>query len=164
MTGKTHAICGTAVMALITVKFPESLVLFEQDYTPAIGLATAAIGSYMPDIDMVQSKLGSKHKIIASLLTHRGITHTLFIPAILVLLMYYASLNGLPVIPELILGLNIGWVAHILADMFNKKGVPLLWPVYLGKIHIASLVTGTWHEAPFILIWMGGIVACWTLL
>lgn len=164
MRGKTHVICGTAVMAYMTMTNLQSMTILDQQYIPAIGLATVMAGSYMPDIDIQQSSMGQKYKFISRFLTHRGITHTLLIPTILLIAMYYTNQMCIPVLPSLILGFNVGWLTHIVADLFNRKGVPILWPLYGKKIHIATFKTGTWHEYMFMALCIGGLIACWIYL
>ena len=151
MTGKVHAILGTttAIGVAICVK---DFTLLNGVISPWIGVLGSTAGSYFPDIDISQSKMGQKHKWISKHLTHRGITHTLLGPVILTVLM--VVLGFLPVLPSLIFGFVIGWLAHIFADMFNLKGVPLLWPFVKTKIHVASIKTANKvHQIIFIILW-----------
>lgn len=162
MTGKTHALCGTATMLAITVLGSPSLTLFDQSFIPAVGLITVAAGSYAPDIDIQQSKLGHTFRFISKHLKHRGFTHTLAVPVFLAFLMYWTSTLGIPLLPELVGGFEVGYLCHIIADMCNKKGVPLLWPLSSSHIHVASVLTGSWQEKVFLLVWIGGNIA-WVL-
>lgn len=151
MTGKVHCIVGVSTAVALTICHPE-FSLFGATIYPAIGVVAAAGGSYLPDIDIEQSKLGSKHKWLSKHLTHRGITHTLLVPAILVLLQWLTA--PIPVLPSLVLGFNVGYICHIIADLFNKKGVPLLWPLVKEKIHIACVKTAsTAQQVLFIIFW-----------
>lgn len=160
MTGKTHAICGTITMVAVTAIYFSGFQLDGYTYLPAVGLLSVAAGSYMPDIDLHRSKMGQQHKFISKHLTHRGITHTLLFPAIIHLIMLMVAAAGIPVLPELIFGFNVGWVVHIAADLCNRKGVPLLWPVYKKRIHIATFLTSSWQEYVFIFLWLGVNIAC----
>lgn len=126
---------------------------------PFISILAAPMGSYMPDIDLHRSKMGSRHKWISKMLTHRGITHTLLVPAILLLLQYWLMSIPIVLLPDLIFGFNVGWVVHIAADMFNKKGVPIFWPLTKGHVHIASVLTSSWQETVFIPFWILANVA-----
>ena len=121
MTGKTHAICGTIAMIGVTIATKNSLQIDGGNYIPAVGLLTVVTGSYLPDIDLPQSKMGHRFRVISTHLKHRGITHTLLFPALLALLMLWVQKTGIIVLPDLIFGLNVGWSAHIVADLFNKK-------------------------------------------
>lgn len=160
MTGNTHAICGSITMFAIALTKFSGIEAGGYTYLPAFGMLTVVAGSYLPDIDIPRSKLGRRFKFISKFLTHRGITHTLLIPCLLYLLMSYIATMGILILPELILGLNVGWVCHIVADLFNKKGVPILWPICRQKLHVASFLTSSWHEYVFIVLWLGVNVLC----
>jgi inner membrane protein len=156
VTGKTHTICGVAAMGLIVLLNPQNLTLGGRELIPAAGLVTAGLGSLLPDIDIPNSKIGSKVKWLSKHLKHRGITHTLLIPVLTVFAMFTLTV---PVVPSLLFGLAVGWTAHIAADMFNSKGVPLLWPVVRGRLSIASFKTRSWHEAVFVILWFSALIA-----
>lgn len=158
MTGKTHAVCGTATMLLMTVLNPTGMILGGHNFLPIVGMISVAPGSYAPDIDIPQSRLGRKFKFISKHLTHRGFTHTLVVPIFLAVCMFYIAGLNIPIIPDLILGFEVGYVMHIVADAFNKKGVPLLWPLTSKHFHIASVLTGSWQESVFLILWIGGHV------
>lgn len=160
MTGRTHAICGTATMLAITAAKLHGIDIGGHTYLPAVGLLTVGYGSYLPDIDLHRSKMGSQHKFISKHLKHRGITHTMLIPVLLLLAMLLTASANIPVLPDLILGLNVGWVVHIIADMFNQKGVPIFWPFYQHRVHVASILTSTGQEYIFIAFWIGVNVGC----
>lgn len=160
MTGKTHALCGTVTMLAITAVNLSGFQLDGHTYLPAIGLLSVAAGSYMPDIDIHRSRLGQQHKFISKHLTHRGITHTLLFPLVLTVVMLMTAAAKIPVLPDLIFGYTVGWVAHIAADLCNRKGVPLFWPFYKKRVHIATFLTGSWQEGAFIFLWIGVHIAC----
>ena len=148
MTGKTHAACGAATMLALTVLHRSGLPIGAETYTPAIGLLTVVVGSYAPDVDLKNSTLGQKLRMISHL------THALLFPVLLTLLMMGLKAQGMAVVPELLLGFNVGWVAHIIADAFNQKGVPILWPIVRKKLHVASVRIGTWQESAFLWAWL----------
>lgn len=151
MTGKVHTICGVSAAVAAAICYP-SLGILSATVYPAIGIVAAIPGSLLPDIDIERSKLGSKHKWLSKHLTHRGITHTLLVPLIIAGLFFL--LQAVPVVPSLIFGFEIGYLAHIFADMFNKKGVPLLWPLTKAKLHVACVKTAsTPQQVVFIILW-----------
>ena len=154
MTGKTHAACGAATMLALTVLHRSGLPIGAETYTPAIGLLTVVVGSYAPDVDLKNSTLGQKLRMISHLFRHRGLTHTLLFPVLLTLLMMGLKAQGMAVVPELLLGFNVGWVTHIIADAFNHQGVPILWPIVRKKLHVASVHIGTWQESAFLWAWL----------
>ncbi len=157
MTGKTHAICGTCACACIAVANASGIEFGSYTLIPWVSLLAAPAGSYMPDIDLHRSKMGNKHKILTKLFTHRGFTHTLAIPLLLAFLQYLCMSAPIVLLPELLFGYNVGWCMHIVADMFNKKGVPILWPLTKQHFHVASVLTSSWQETVFIPVW---ILAC----
>jgi len=160
MTGKTHAICGLITMAAITVAHAHGFDFEGHQYLPAIGLISAAPGSYMPDIDLPTSKYGRKVKPLSKHLKHRGITHTLLFPALILFAMLTVASAGVPFLPDLIFGFMVGYDMHLVADMFNKKGIPLFWPLTNKHIHVASFLTSSWQEGVFIILWLGVNVGC----
>lgn len=150
MQGKVHVAIGVASVACLCVKYPGGFELFDVNILPAVSLFTAAAGSYAPDIDMQTTHAGRKHKIASKVVSkvgggHRGITHTLLFPAIIAYLMYFtkgylAEYNNLAsILLSLLFGFEAGWCMHIFADMFNGKGVPLLWPIVRNKISLMDL-------------------------
>ena len=100
MTGKTHAACGAATMLALTVLHRSGLPIGAETYTPAIGLLTVVVGSYAPDVDLKNSTLGQKLRMISHLFRHRGLTHTLLFPVLLTLLMMGLKAQGMAVVPE----------------------------------------------------------------
>ena len=160
MTGKVHTILGVSAAVAITVCHPELYILDATVY-PAIGVVAAIPGSLLPDIDIAQSKAGQKVPWLSKMLTHRGITHTLLVPLIIAGL-FVLSMH-IPVLPSLLFGLEVGYVAHIFADMFNSKGVPILWPLSKDKIHFANVKTASaGQQLVFIIIWEV-LLALWIL-
>jgi inner membrane protein len=88
----------------------------------------------LPDIDSTESFLGSRIPVLPSAVRmtvgHRGPLHSL--AAAITLYLSFSWLHlwifaGLP--PELPLWILAGYVSHLLLDMFNPAGVPLLWPL-----------------------------------
>ena len=160
MTGKVHTILGVSTAIATAVCLPEVYILGATVY-PAIGIIAAIPGSLLPDIDIKQSKAGQKVPWLSKMLTHRGITHTLLVPAIIAGI-FFLCVN-FPVVPSLLFGLEIGYLAHIVADMFNSKGVPVLWPIMPSKIHFASIKTSSaGQQTVFIIIWEV-LLALWIL-
>lgn len=46
-------------------------------------------------------------------------------------------------------GFLIGWFSHLVADSFNKKGVPWFYPFSKKHYHIAKVLTGSYQETNF---------------
>lgn len=69
---------------------------------------------------------------------HRGIMHTLIVPA----LMFYAiGLSDAPVYKYSVMGLTIGYVSHLFADMLTVEGCPILFPISRANIPIMRFKT-----------------------
>lgn len=101
MRGMTHLAVGAAVVAV----------------SGDLSLGTAAgimLGSILPDIDSPDSLVGRNVPIIPLLLPHRTITHTIWVTLALWLVCKPVA---------------VGCALHIILDMFNPSGVPLLWPI-----------------------------------
>lgn len=149
MQGKVHVLIGAGALALLCVKYPTGFEFAGARVVPAVGMVTAAFGSYLPDIDQHRSHMGQKHKVASKVVSkvgggHRGFTHTLVIPAILAALIWYIGNNlTQPLLSSalmsLLFGAEFGYTMHIFADMFNGKGCPILWPLVKGKIPLMDL-------------------------
>ena len=161
MTGKTHVMVGTAGLLALSIKMGTSIDLSGININPYIGMVTVGVGSTLPDIDIQQSHMGHKYKFISKHLTHRGITHTLLIPALLTIIMWDFSFSV--VLSSLVFGLLFGWVAHIAADMLNRKGVPVLWPLLSQKMHVMCIKTGKLSETIFCGVYLLAI-GLWILM
>ena len=69
---------------------------------------------------------------------HRGIMHTLLMPA---LLLYSIGLTKSPVYMYTMIGLSVGYISHLFADMLTVDGCPLLFPISRSNINIARFKT-----------------------
>ncbi|WP_161629785.1 metal-dependent hydrolase [Desulfogranum japonicum] len=160
MKGETHFIIGMAVTTtLVTANvIVPSIFLF----------ASAAAGSYLPDIDhgngkinvslgltkvsylalailVLYYKVNSETIIIALVLLavgfshHRGITHSF-----LALVSLFCITDNLP--GSIQAGLVVGYATHLLSDFCTDQGIELLYP--WGKNFRAPLTitTGKWGE------------------
>ena len=113
---------------------------------PVISLTSGSIGALLPDIDAPNTSLGHKHPFVSKIFKHRGFTHTGIVAAsftALFLLMDIGKVNIATILAHsLMFGFVVGYWSHIIADMFNYKGVPLLWPIIPNRIHLMGVVTG----------------------
>lgn len=71
---------------------------------------------------------------------HRGIMHTLFVPAVLI----WVSIK-IPneVLSGLIVGLMLGYVSHLIADCLTVDGCPLAWPLSQECASFLKISTNT---------------------
>lgn len=158
MTYKTH-ITGGFLLTLTTVPLLTNLNI-KPDGLGEVALlfSCAIIGSILPDIDHPNSKINKYNPLssfICAIVKHRTFTHSL-------LWMVVVSLIGLllKVNTWAILGLNIGILSHLILDMLNPTGVPLLYP-YKKKFHVCSISTssaGEWGVLGLMIIAVGYII------
>lgn len=90
------------------------------------GLAAAAFGSLLPDIDHPNSWAGRKMRPVSVPLSlivgHRGVTHSLLAVAAALAILVSMGFGWVaaPVV--------VGYLSHLGADALTPSGVPLLWP------------------------------------
>lgn len=116
-----------------------AIVAKRSELTPILGAAdwwhlipATLITSLFPDIDHPKSLLGQRLRWIAvpiaRIFGHRGFTHSLIAIVIGVILLSW-QLNGTYWLPaDVLQGMILGYLSHIVADMLTPAGVPLLWP------------------------------------
>lgn len=165
MQGKIHVLIGAGSLALFCVKCPAGFEFAGSRVIPAIGMVTAAFGSYLPDIDQQRTHMGMKHKLTSKAVSkvgggHRGFTHTLVIPVLLALTIWYVGTNLTnsllsSIVMSLLFGVEFGYTMHIVADLFNGKGCPLFWPLIQGKVHIMDLPSKGFVPYLFAVIFLG---------
>lgn len=86
-------------------------------------------GSLFPDIDNASSKIGNRIKpasiLIQLFFGHRTVFHAplLYVTALFVITARY------PQHQTLAAGFLIGVLSHLILDMMNPAGIPLLWPM-----------------------------------
>ena len=121
----------------------------------SVVLAGIAIGSYIAGYQLI-----SDMRVILFLLTgilmvaigknmlensetykwackHRGLMHTLVVPGIMI-----ASLSVLESFLYWgMIGLAVGYISHLFADMCTKQGIPVLWPLTEENIHLTNVTT-----------------------
>ncbi|MFP5522031.1 metal-dependent hydrolase [Peptococcus simiae] len=141
MQGRTHLVGGLAVgLAMLSL---ERFQMPMEDALVCLGMT--AVGSLIPDIDTPESKLGHLVKPLALVLNrtigHRGLTHSPLFIAILYLLLEAI----IPRFHDPALFFAVGMLSHLVLDMLNHKGVPLLYPLPL-KLHIANLRNSSIEE------------------
>lgn len=170
MTGKIHVTIGVVTLAALSAKYPTGLDFNGTLILPTLSLVTAAAGSYAPDIDLGRSHSGMKHKTASKVISrvgggHRGITHTLLVPAIVgalmyVLPVYFSTFKAIDsFLMSLLFGWEVGYLMHLFADMFNGKGIPLFWPLFKKKVHVADFPSNGFGAWMFAIIYTA-VVLC----
>jgi len=144
MMFKTHlviaALLGLVLISLLNPVYP---VLF---------FGVLVLASVLPDIDTPKSKVGRKAGILSNILNvtlgHRGLMHSIYVPA---LVAGAGILFGFPLIGY---AFAIGYMIHLIADMFTKDGVHLFYPV----MNISGFITTGSIWETFILVICSGLL------
>ncbi len=135
MLGKTHALCAVLLAAAAGLGLQEA--------------AGAAVFSLLPDMDMTYSYMGKVFGPFALAVNrkygHRTVTHSLLALGLVSVIAAVAWALGL-----VSLGFAeaavLGYASHLLLDLLNPTGLPLLWPKSLwfvllgGRIVVGELV------------------------
>jgi len=138
VNGPVHTIIGLSTGIAASLFWKDKLpFLTATEIAPVMFTCAITIGSTAPDLDLPGRPL--------AFFGHRGFTHTLVVPTALLVLASFLP-SWLPMAPFLvgslvagIYGLVWGWVFHILADTMQHAGVPLFWPIFPKRVHIASM-------------------------
>lgn len=166
MTGKTHIIGGVAAATIATqtlnVYKPNSITEFAS--WSVLFVTPAIIGALAPDIDHGNSKASNVNiftKILSIFLRivcgHRGVIHSPIFMAVLSVALYFIlSAMGFASAMEITIGFTLGYFSHLVIDMLNEAGIPILFPFVWKegkpkKYHILSLSEGGLVE---FLIWL----------
>ncbi|GAB6098169.1 hypothetical protein JCM16358_00480 [Halanaerocella petrolearia] len=164
MTYHTHSFFGFT-LAIIVIKLLATFNILDISFLITGSLLdsslikfyiAAIIGALIPDIDHANSKAGKKLWFISKPLKlfgikHRGVTHSLLGMILFGLLTkQLIDLNWIDLIVWL--GLIIGYFSHLIADMFNKQGVPLFYPNQQRFKFHTNITTSSWGENLFFLI------------
>jgi inner membrane protein len=153
MMAKSHVVVGIAtwIAAAPLLHLPA----FDPAY---LGLAVA--GSLLPDVDHPKSRVGRLARpvstAIASVLGHRGITHSAFAVFWFVVLLLHAGYQR-----GAVSALAVGYLSHLGADMLTPQGLRLAWPLR-GTWGLPLCRTGSRMEAAVVLALVCG-VAWWVL-
>ena len=87
---------------------------------------------------------------------HRGLMHTLLIPATMA---FASNFISEPYFRILLYGCVVGYVSHILADCMTKKGCPVLFPFTPRNISLTKIRTGSATEKTLVKVLIIVIIA-----
>ena len=159
MTAKTHDAFAFASLITVTTYFPPETLNLMTLFT---SVSAADIGAVIPDMDQAGNRLWDLLPAGDTLgkyfrrvfYKHRTITHSI----LGVFLLYKGFgwllpklLNSTFVDPSLIFAsLMVGYISHLIADIFTKDGLPLLFPFKfefgIPPISKLRITTGSWFE------------------
>ena len=97
-------------------------------------LILVLIGSMIPDVDNVHSKINRKlrvTKIFSYLFKHRGFCHSLWFA-----LGLFIFLNHF--LPSYAGAILLGYSSHLVIDSFTKRGINYLYPV--ARFHVRGFI------------------------
>lgn len=166
MRGHTHIAGGLALATLsLTMLEHQTNIGFTKENMIILSVygSAAVLGSLLPDIDIKGSKISNKNKIasfiIRTFFGHRGFTHSMLCYALLSMGVFF--LSGM--IPGgyggyITKGFMIGYLSHLILDMLNPMGVPLLFP-NKKMVSIAGIKTGGFLENFVFLGLCAGVLA-----
>ncbi|ADO09320.1 Inner membrane protein ydjM precursor [Pantoea vagans C9-1] len=131
MTGEGHIIFAIA-SAIFAKRAELTPVLAQADWWHLV--PSALLTCLLPDIDHPKSLLGQRLRWlshpIARAFGHRGFTHSLLAVAAGLWLFQINLPQSSPIPADVLQGLTLGYLSHIVADMLTPAGVPLLWPCH----------------------------------
>ena len=91
-------------------------------------LVLAVAGALQPDVDHPKSWVGQRvwpvAAVIASVLGHRGVTHSAVALAGLMLVLGHAGWRR-----GTVAAVAVGYLSHLAADMLTPQGLRLAWPL-----------------------------------
>ena len=134
MLAPTHSIFGISLTLIILALFGVKLSLHWTIMTAAV------LGALIPDIDLTRSTISKICYPISQFLEdnfgHRTLTHSLIGWAVATIVFGFLVTIIAFVAPQIphqlitrwISAFAIGYLSHLILDMFNPRGVNLLWP------------------------------------
>lgn len=165
MTFRSHIALG--LLGGFALTYAPNIVPYSESEIISV-LPLIALGSVFPDIDEPNSFIGKKipvfSHIVSSLFGHRGFTHFLLFPVILISLGLYV----IPLFSLWVYAFCFGIVMHQIGDMMTKSGIPsYFFPFSYGILkHRAVLApsflrfrTGSGTEMFFVLPLLLSLIA-----
>ena len=124
--------------ALVAIAFYLMDAYRNDNLLPAIGIVALILIPFL--LFSILSRIKVVRKNLKFMLKHRGLMHTLILPA----LMFGAGfLVAEPTFRILLIGVNIGYITHILADLLTTHGCPILYPLTKKNIRFLNITTGS---------------------
>ncbi len=119
------------IFSISFVIFYVKIFSFKVDYLYVI--ISSLLTCLLPDIDHPRSFIGYRIKPISFWLYmffgRRSFTHSLLFSFFILYFLYSINLIYFNFSNDIIFGMFLGYLSHIVSDMFTIKGVKLLWPL-----------------------------------
>jgi inner membrane protein len=129
MTAEGHILFAIA-SAIVAKRAEFTPVLASADWWHI--LPAGILTCLMPDIDHPKSVLGQRlswlSRPISRLFGHRGFTHSLLAIISGLILLHWQPNARVWFPTDILQGMVLGYLSHIVADTLTPAGVPLLWP------------------------------------
>jgi inner membrane protein len=136
------------------------ICVLNEDYKSLSILLLSVLLVTLMILFMSNSKIGAKLQKFST--KHRGIMHTLLVPALLVIPLFFVKEYYI-IAP--IIGFIAGYVSHLLADMCTVSGVPILFPLTMRNISLLPIRTGTvWEYIIAFIISAGALAGAWFII
>ncbi len=98
-------------------------------------LLSSVITCLLPDLDHPKSILGIKTIFLSFLIFncfgHRNITHSFLFLIFIFFFLFYLNFIYLNFNLDIIIGMILGYLSHIIADLFTYRGISFFWPLNL---------------------------------
>lgn len=133
-TGSMNLMIGGGIIAAAILAIITMLGIKDFGFSPTqLGIVAGGLV-----VVAVLRKVLTNSKTFKWATKHRGIMHTLVVPAIL----YFAmGVSDFPLWKYSMLGLLIGYCSHLFADMLTVEGCPILFPLTKNNIRFMTLRT-----------------------
>ena len=123
----TVAVTFSVLAFFLIIKAPDIIAQYNINIEQAGLYACACI------IFLLMKKVLSSNKFVRWAAKHRGIMHTLIVPILLIVGIYFLKV---PVIGYFLYGTTTGYCSHLTADCFTREGCPLLFPLTTKNIRV----------------------------
>lgn len=149
MLGPTHRAIGVITSSCVLLLGHDGICAHVPDCASVVGacevVALTTIGAYLgsslPDIDK-------------KLLTHRGITHTLWAILVLAYACFASRQNGL--VFAFLSGLTMAYALHVVCDAFSTAGIAWLYPFQQYKRYASGAFHVKGFRGPFVPLYTVG--------
>ena len=108
---------------------------------PAIATVLMILVPFLLLTSIAKIEFIKKH--LKFMVKHRGLMHTLIMPALMFLATFFITELTFKIV---VTGLTIGYATHIFADMLTVRGCPIFYPFSKKNIKIMKIKTGTFNE------------------
>jgi inner membrane protein len=135
MQFRTHIALGVLIALVSIILFPK--------FNPIITVPLIIFFSILPDVDHSKSWISKEFSLFTApihlFFKHRGVFHSIFIPATASVILYYYHY------PNLAFGIFVGYLAHLIGDAVTVQGINFLHPISKFKIE-GPIRTGSLAE------------------